>query len=132
MKTKIFLALLVVVIVGVWFAKRTPATSETKQETASISQEVEVKEISILEDFGIKEGVAYKDAKNKILEAGWQVVLGETSSVTDFPEIKDCGEGIDRVCWVEFKKDTKTFGAMVVPPDTRNNESDNWLIFNKL
>jgi hypothetical protein len=122
MKTKIIL-LLLILLGGLYFFMR---------QSSDVAKEDDTKEVYLLADFGVEEGSLYPEAREKILKSGWHADVSVKGQINDFPEIKDCGEGIDYVCSVDFQKGQKTFGIMLTPPNTRVNDSDNWLVYNKI
>jgi hypothetical protein len=62
--------------------------------------------------FSFIHGQTYRETKEALLEKGWDVYLPPTPPEaaerividTDYPEITDCGAGIDMICVAYFKR----------------------------
>lgn len=56
------------------------------------------------DDIKIEYYAPYTDVKEMLLGKGYAVVMPKNHSAREFPEIGDCGSGIDAICHVEFER----------------------------
>lgn len=85
------------------------------------------------EDFLLISDKPYMEVKKKLINKGWEIYLSpDFKSVNDkdFPEIGDCGEGIDAICNVAFKK-KNIINNINVQKDGRNGYKE-WIVVGKV
>ena len=56
------------------------------------------------DDVNIEYYTPYLDVKKTLLEKGYLIILSNNPSAGEFPEIGNCGAGVDAICNVDFKK----------------------------
>ncbi len=77
-------------------------------------------------EFTYKMGDLYRETKRQLLGSGWSTYIPEgftPASDVEFPEIGDCGNGIDAVCFVNFKKGEE-YQHIIVQKGGRNEYVD--------
>jgi hypothetical protein len=103
---------IVVIIVGV-LLYRNSRTSEVVESTQSENSQVQTSDTSST-NFNYKIGDRYVDTKVALAANGWMTYIPnnpnepwKSAGDQEFPEIGWCGTGVDRICSVNFKKDTQ-------------------------
>src|SRR3989344_791345 len=88
---------------------------EVLTETTQVG-DVSAQKKYTISDFSFEIGESYETAKNVLANDGWVAIIpGDRthSPSAIFPEITDCGLGVDAVCSVDFKKGSETFGFYI-------------------
>lgn len=99
---------------------------------ARIPSDTEIQKSYTISDFPFEIGESYGVAKKMLAKEGWTAIIPKDrtrSPSATFPEITDCGSGIDAVCSVDFKKGDEAFGFYVMST-TKAGEDDSvqWVV----
>lgn len=114
-----------------WFRNATKRLENINQTLDKIN----LPEINISQEkdnFTYMPGDLYEKTKEILEKNGWKLVLSENEKTLNsvdnkFPEISDCGSGLDAVCSVEFKKDNFSH-YLYLKSVYDNNGNSQWIV----